>query len=61
MRKLAFCICQNKDADQLRSNCAADQHLCFGFMDSTIPLLPKFHDLTLEIPLVKAIIIFMSS
>ena len=28
MRKLAFCICENKDADQLRSNCAAaDQHL----------------------------------
>ena len=32
-------ICENKDADQLRSNCEADQHLCFCHTDSTIPLL----------------------
>ena len=36
-----FDICENKDADQLRSNCAADQRLCFRHTDSTIPLLPK--------------------
>ena len=41
MRKPEFCICENKDADQLRSNCAADQRLCFRYTDSTIPLLPK--------------------
>ena len=41
MRKPVFCICENKDADQLRSNCAADQRLCFRYTDSTIPLLPK--------------------
>ena len=41
MRKPAFCICENKDADQLRSNCAADQRLCFRYMDNTIPLLSK--------------------
>ena len=41
MRKPAFCICENKDADQLRSNCAADQRLCFRYTDSTIPLLPR--------------------
>ena len=41
MRKPAFCICENKDPDQLRSNCAADQRLCFSYTDSTIPLLPK--------------------
>ena len=41
MRKLAFCICENKDADQLRSNCAADQRLCFRYIDSTIPILSK--------------------
>ena len=41
MRKPAFCICENKDADQLRSNCEADQRLCFRYTDSTIPLLPK--------------------
>ena len=40
-RKPAFCICENKDADQLRRNCAADQRLCFRYTDSTIPLLPK--------------------
>ena len=41
MRKPVFCICENKDTDQLRSNCAADQRLCFCYTDSTIPLLPK--------------------
>ena len=30
MRKPAFCICENKAADQLRSNCAADQRLCIA-------------------------------
>ena len=41
MRKRAFSICKNKDADQLHSNCAADQPLCFRYIDRTIPLLPK--------------------
>ena len=41
MRKPAFCICKNKDADQLRGNLEADQRLCFRYTDSTIPLLPK--------------------
>ena len=40
MRKSAFCICENKDADQLRGNREADQRLCFLYKDSTIPLLP---------------------
>ena len=34
-------ICENKDADQLCGNRTADQRLCFRYMDSTIPLLPK--------------------
>ena len=38
----AFCICENKDADQLRGDREADQRLCFRYTDSTIPLLPKF-------------------
>ena len=42
VRKPAFCICENKDADQLRGNCEADQRLCFRYIDSTIPLLPKY-------------------
>ena len=29
MRKPTFCICENKDADQLRSDREADQRLCF--------------------------------
>ena len=41
MRKPAFCICENKDADQLRGNREADQRLCFRYTDSTLPLLPK--------------------
>ena len=41
IRKPAFCICKNKDADQLRGNREADQRLCFRFTDSTIPQLPK--------------------
>ena len=41
MRKPAFCICENKDADQLRSNREADQRLCFRYIDSTTPLLSK--------------------
>ena len=36
-----FCICENKDADQLRSNREADQRLCFRYIDITIPLLSK--------------------
>ena len=41
MRKPAFCICENKDADQLLGNREADQRLGFRYIDSTIPLLPK--------------------
>ena len=42
MRKPAFCICENKDADQLRGNREADQRLCFRYTDATIPLLSKY-------------------
>ena len=42
VRKQDFCICENKDADQLRGNREADQRLCFRYTDSTIPLLPKY-------------------
>ena len=41
MGKPIVCIGENKGADQLRSNCEADQHLCFRYKDSTIPLLSK--------------------
>ena len=41
MRKPAFCIWENKDADQLCGNSEADQVLCFRYSESTIPLLPK--------------------
>ena len=39
MRKPDFCICENKDADQLRGYREADQRLCFHHMDNAIPLL----------------------
>ena len=41
MGKPTICIEENKGADQLRSNCEADQRLCFRYSDSTIPLLLK--------------------
>ena len=41
MRKPAFCICEKKDADQLRGSREADQRLCFRYTDSKIPLLRK--------------------
>ena len=41
VRKAAFCICENKDADQLHGKREADQCLCFCYTDSTISLLPK--------------------
>ena len=37
MRKPAFCICVNKDADQQLH----DQRLCFCYIDGKIPLLLK--------------------
>ena len=42
MKKTMFCICENKDADQLRGNREADQRLCFRSIDGTILLLSKF-------------------
>ena len=30
-------VCKNKGADQLRSNCPADQRLCFRYIDSKVP------------------------
>ena len=41
MRKPTICICENKDADQLRGYREDDQRLCFRYLDSTIPLLRK--------------------
>ena len=41
VRKPTICLCENKDADQLRGNREADQRLCFRYTDSTVPLLLK--------------------
>ena len=38
--KTCFSICENKCADQLHGDWAADQHLYFCYMDRTIPVLP---------------------
>ena len=45
MRKPDFCICENKDADQLHSYCEFDQRLCFRYIDSTIALLPNNNEM----------------
>ena len=44
MRKPAFCICENKDADKLRGDREADKPLFSLHTDSTIPLFlnPKY-------------------
>ena len=43
MGKPDFCICENKDADQLRSNREADQCLCFRYIVQFLYFLnPKF-------------------
>ena len=39
--KTGFCICENKDADQLCGNRTADLRLCFRYKDSAVTLLPK--------------------
>ena len=39
VRKPAFCICENKDADQLRGNREADQRLCFRHIDTVVQSL----------------------
>ena len=44
VRKPDFCICENKDTDQLRGNREADQRLCFRHLDRSTPLLPKFEN-----------------
>ena len=41
MGKPTICIRENRCADQLGSNCEADQRLCFRYTDSTIPFLLK--------------------
>ena len=41
MGKPTICLGENKGADQLRSNCEADQRLYFRYSDSTVPLLLK--------------------
>ena len=42
MRKPLFCTAEKKDADQLGSNCTANQCPCFYYTDSTIFLLVTF-------------------
>ena len=43
MKKSAFDICDNKDANRFRGNHEADQRLCVRYLDITITLLP--HDI----------------
>ena len=43
MRILTFRICENTGADQLHSNCKADQRICFRYMDIIVKNVnPKF-------------------
>ena len=40
--KITIFLCKNEDADWLCNNFTADQCLCICFVDSMMPLLPKF-------------------
>ena len=40
MKKPSICLCKTIGADQLCSNCEADQRFYFRYTDSTIPFLP---------------------
>ena len=48
MRKPAFCISEKTGANQLHGNHAADQRLCFRYMDSTVSSFPKSKILSLQ-------------
>ena len=48
VRRPSFCICENKDADQLRGNREADRGLCFRYTDSAISFLPKYEISSLQ-------------
>ena len=39
MRKTVICICESKDADQIRGNRDADKRLCFCYID--IPVITE--------------------
>ena len=54
MRKPAFCICENKAADQLCGHRTADQRLWFHYTDRTIPLFPKSEFSSLQLSSVAA-------
>ena len=50
MRNPTFCICDNKDADQLRGNREADQRLCFSLHrknDPSTSSIPNFKTLAI--------------
>ena len=42
IEETCFTNCEIECADKLRSNQIANQHLCFSYMDSTIPLLHDY-------------------
>ena len=44
MRKPAFCICEKQRRRSARGNHEADQHFCFRYTHSTIPLLRKIRN-----------------
>ena len=48
MGEPVFCIYQNKGVDQLCSDRAADQHLCFLHIYGTTPLFPESEISSLE-------------
>ena len=56
MRKPAFCICENKDADQLRGNREADQRLCFRYIDTLVKGLSNLKPFRIKIILKRILL-----
>ena len=54
LRKPAFCMRENRDADQLRGDREADQRSCSSHTDCTIPLPPKSETPSIEVSSVGA-------
>ena len=49
VRKPAFCICENKDTDQLHGNREADQHLCFRYNPVILHFIWRLQSLNINI------------
>ena len=53
MRNMIFAYVKTKMKVSCAGNPSADQHLCFRYIDSTIPLLPNLERVVCVVPVRK--------